>query len=153
MASPRGSVTIAATGRRPARGEARDAVALRDRGRERRTRRGTGGGLVAPRDARDADRAERALPRPGRGAGRLARRAGEPAAAPGGGAVAGAGSGGAAARRRLPVSAGRCGLRRSGALAAAGLARRSEEHTSELQSRRDLVCRLLLEKKKKKKTR
>src|SRR5690349_23228725 len=27
--------------------------------------------------------------------------------------------------------------------------RRSEEHTSELQSRRDLVCRLLLEKKKK----
>src|SRR5690349_22582472 len=42
--------------------------------------------------------------------------------------------------------------------AAAGRARRlpqlrppsrSEEHTSELQSRRDLVCRLLLEKKKK----
>src|SRR6267378_3543995 len=31
---------------------------------------------------------------------------------------------------------------------AAGLWR-SEEHTSELQSRRDLVCRLLLEKKKK----
>src|SRR5204863_557052 len=28
------------------------------------------------------------------------------------------------------------------------LCRRSEEHTSELQSRRDLVCRLLLEKKK-----
>src|SRR5438874_9942041 len=27
------------------------------------------------------------------------------------------------------------------------LLRRSEEHTSELQSRRDLVCRLLLEKK------
>src|SRR5690349_24008336 len=27
--------------------------------------------------------------------------------------------------------------------------RRSEEHTSELQSRRDLVCRLLLEKKNK----
>src|SRR6266496_3062436 len=33
---------------------------------------------------------------------------------------------------------------------AVGAARRSEEHTSELQSRRDLVCRLLLEKKKKK---
>src|SRR5204862_4697129 len=32
--------------------------------------------------------------------------------------------------------------------AAATSARRSEEHTSELQSRRDLVCRLLLEKKK-----
>src|SRR2546428_13252869 len=29
---------------------------------------------------------------------------------------------------------------------------RSEEHTSELQSRSDLVCRLLLEKKKKRKT-
>src|SRR5690606_42063716 len=31
------------------------------------------------------------------------------------------------------------------------LMRRSEEHTSELQSRENLVCRLLLEKKKKKK--
>src|SRR5215469_13295745 len=31
----------------------------------------------------------------------------------------------------------------------AACAHRSEEHTSELQSRRDLVCRLLLEKKKK----
>src|SRR5436309_10824203 len=30
---------------------------------------------------------------------------------------------------------------------------RSEEHTSELQSRENLVCRLLLEKKKKKSTR
>src|SRR5690349_22891596 len=30
---------------------------------------------------------------------------------------------------------------------------RSEEHTSELQSRRDLVCRLLLEKKKRKRKR
>src|SRR5947209_10582087 len=33
--------------------------------------------------------------------------------------------------------------------AAADRARRSEEHTSELQSRQYLVCRLLLEKKKK----
>src|SRR5690349_23846994 len=32
----------------------------------------------------------------------------------------------------------------------ASSASRSEEHTSELQSRRDLVCRLLLENKKKK---
>src|SRR5690349_11901730 len=32
------------------------------------------------------------------------------------------------------------------------LLHRSEEHTSELQSRRDLVCRLLLEKKKNTKT-
>src|SRR2546421_1039370 len=31
--------------------------------------------------------------------------------------------------------------------AARGVAERSEEHTSELQSRSDLVCRLLLEKK------
>src|SRR6266704_2312282 len=30
-----------------------------------------------------------------------------------------------------------------------GVSKRSEEHTSELQSRFDLVCRLLLEKKKK----
>src|SRR3712207_7135826 len=33
-----------------------------------------------------------------------------------------------------------------------GLERRSEEHTSELQSRQYLVCRLLLEKKKNKNT-
>src|SRR5690349_22162221 len=33
---------------------------------------------------------------------------------------------------------------------APALGARSEEHTSELQSRRDLVCRLLLEKKKNK---
>src|SRR5690349_23606763 len=32
--------------------------------------------------------------------------------------------------------------------AKSNMAPRSEEHTSELQSRRDLVCRLLLEKKK-----
>src|SRR5438874_9850681 len=47
---------------------------------------------------------------------------------------------------------GRRGEVRSGAPRAALPPRgqRSEEHTSELQSRRDLVCRLLLEKKKKK---
>src|SRR2546421_9231955 len=33
-------------------------------------------------------------------------------------------------------------------VATPGQAKRSEEHTSELQSRSDLVCRLLLEKKK-----
>src|SRR3712207_6938756 len=37
----------------------------------------------------------------------------------------------------------------SRALAAQGTGQRSEEHTSELQSRQYLVCRLLLEKKKK----
>src|SRR5438874_11248763 len=49
--------------------------------------------------------------------------------------------------RREPASARRV-LRRAGR---ARPSPRSEEHTSELQSRRDLVCRLLLEKKKKKK--
>src|SRR5215471_6163826 len=39
------------------------------------------------------------------------------------------------------------------ALALGPIRRRSEEHTSELQSRRDIVCRLLLEKKKKQKVR
>src|SRR5437016_8095352 len=41
-----------------------------------------------------------------------------------------------------PVAAGDAGQRRG----------RSEEHTSELQSLTNLVCRLLLEKKKKKRT-
>src|SRR5574340_1227084 len=36
--------------------------------------------------------------------------------------------------------------------ATSGMSSRSEEHTSELQSPKDLVCRLLLEKKKKKQT-
>src|SRR5438105_10065366 len=45
--------------------------------------------------------------------------------------------------RHGPVSIARRGHRR---VARSG---RSEEHTSELQSRVDLVCRLLLEKKKK----
>src|SRR5260221_6793187 len=38
------------------------------------------------------------------------------------------------------------------ALATSLIAARSEEHTSELQSHSDLVCRLLLEKKKKQQT-
>src|SRR5258705_156564 len=49
---------------------------------------------------------------------------------------------------RQPELRGR-GLRRQGPLRALGRYR-SEEHTSELQSLRHLVCRLLLEKKKKK---
>src|SRR5947207_11127864 len=53
-------------------------------------------------------------------------------------------------------SAGGRGARTARALrrlAHAGLRRvRSEEHTSELQSHSDLVCRLLLEKKKERKT-
>src|SRR5690349_23816269 len=41
-----------------------------------------------------------------------------------------------------------CGRRRERGWPGSGSRPRSEEHTSELQSRRDLVCRLLLEKKK-----
>src|SRR3712207_7404281 len=57
-------------------------------------------------------------------------------------------------RRRSPAAVDRGGRagRGSGAALAGGRAtrrqaRRSEEHTSELQSRQYLVCRLLLEKK------
>src|SRR5436190_18342149 len=61
----------------------------------------------------------------------------------------------------LPISALPCRLtprrptacrhgRRTSARTRAASARRSEEHTSELQSHSDLVCRLLLEKKKNK---
>src|SRR2546430_10144256 len=39
-------------------------------------------------------------------------------------------------------------MRERSAPARVGLSRRSEEHTSELQSQSNLVCRLLLEKKK-----
>src|SRR5437588_11259207 len=42
-------------------------------------------------------------------------------------------------------------LSRTSPMVAANSGARSEEHTSELQSHSDLVCRLLLEKKKKKK--
>src|SRR2546422_6152982 len=51
-------------------------------------------------------------------------------------------------RGRPPSPRGRA--RRPWAGSASARARRSEEHTSELQSRLHLVCRLLLEKKKKK---
>src|SRR6266576_5519807 len=47
-----------------------------------------------------------------------------------------------------PAGRHRAGHRRQTRRAAVRLGARSEEHTSELQSRRDLVCRLLLEKKK-----
>src|SRR3712207_8378057 len=66
----------------------------------------------------------------------------DPAHVPRGGA-------GAGARRRRRRRGG--GPRAHGVArlpAAAGGLRRSEEHTSELQSRQYLVCRLLLEKKK-----
>src|SRR5205809_5770372 len=63
---------------------------------------------------------------------------------------------GAAARSAADAHRSRHAVRRVPAtvLAAGGLRRysRSEEHTSELQSRLHLVCRLLLEKKKKNRT-
>src|SRR5438874_10290616 len=55
--------------------------------------------------------------------------------------------------RQLPVRHKKDAKRKNGGLhrldlrADKGVRERSEEHTSELQSRRDLVCRLLLEKK------
>src|SRR6266700_8176710 len=53
----------------------------------------------------------------------------------------------------LPISDKTAGRRRRPAALTNAIRRlvlRSEEHTSELQSRENLVCRLLLEKKKKK---
>src|SRR3712207_7291109 len=52
-------------------------------------------------------------------------------------------------RRRSAARSTRALSRRARAASPAVAARRSEEHTSELQSRQYLVCRLLLEKKKK----
>src|SRR5207249_11136114 len=49
----------------------------------------------------------------------------------------------------LATLLGACGMRAALAVNSAVVEERSEEHTSELQSRFDLVCRLLLEKKKK----
>src|SRR2546421_12935561 len=55
-----------------------------------------------------------------------------------------------AIRRGLSESDARRGQTPGPSNNMAGIPPRSEEHTSELQSRSDLVCRLLLEKKKKK---
>src|SRR3712207_7662867 len=60
-------------------------------------------------------------------------------------AVGGGRSGGRHLQAPLPGPL----LRRLRAVLHRGRTRRSEEHTSELQSRQYLVCRLLLEKKKK----
>src|SRR2546427_4208598 len=54
------------------------------------------------------------------------------------------------ARRWLHRDADKVPAQAQGQLAQARAAHRSEEHTSELQSQSNLVCRLLLEKKKKK---
>src|SRR5438105_12872711 len=58
-------------------------------------------------------------------------------------------SGAAAAAKEVRPGAASCGD--TAPRPAIAPHERSEEHTSELQSRVDLVCRLLLEKKKKKK--
>src|SRR5438045_8367665 len=55
-------------------------------------------------------------------------------------------------RARTSSTPPRCSSANFAHTAATPLASRSEEHTSELQSLRHLVCRLLLEKKKKTKT-
>src|SRR5438034_3980609 len=59
----------------------------------------------------------------------------------GGGAVFGFRQNHVHLRVRLPLEGSKSGVQRA--------LHRSEEHTSELQSHSDLVCRLLLEKKKK----
>src|SRR5690349_24251611 len=56
------------------------------------------------------------------------------------------------AERGEPALPGRLCREHHAMAASAQHVARSEEHTSELQSRRDLVCRLLLEKKKKSKS-
>src|SRR3712207_8843298 len=52
------------------------------------------------------------------------------------------------ARGGTPAAAPGTSARRRGQASCPGTSGRSEEHTSELQSRQYLVCRLLLEKKK-----
>src|SRR5438034_8109845 len=58
----------------------------------------------------------------------------------------------ASACRQFVAGAFHISISESESLAGLPQTKRSEEHTSELQSHSDLVCRLLLEKKKKKKT-
>src|SRR3712207_8049732 len=73
-------------------------------------------------------------------------------------AAAGRGAGGAGGGPAVRLAsldgrragAARRGVRRAHLQRGGGGGARSEEHTSELQSRQYLVCRLLLEKKKKK---
>src|SRR2546422_6038084 len=54
-------------------------------------------------------------------------------------------------RCSVPLDSGADGVQKTAAAERFGKKFRSEEHTSELQSRLHLVCRLLLEKKKKNK--
>src|SRR5690625_5322988 len=56
------------------------------------------------------------------------------------------------ATSRTPCRRRSCSVRSTSATRSSWTPRRSEEHTSELQSRGHLVCRLLLEKKKNDKT-
>src|SRR5438105_15949699 len=63
--------------------------------------------------------------------------------------LAGRASSTPASRRREATRRGSRSRRSVWAASGTSITHRSEEHTSELQSRVDLVCRLLLEKKKK----
>src|SRR5438034_3753052 len=76
---------------------------------------------------------------------------GRPARPPPGRRPARGGDSGRAQVRR-PAGRGRGGAGPAPPRTAPHVHLRSEEHTSELQSHSDLVCRLLLEKKKKKET-
>src|SRR2546427_9241943 len=58
----------------------------------------------------------------------------------------------AATRSRIPPARRGCSAISMTVRTRRSVARRSEEHTSELQSQSNLVCRLLLEKKKKDRT-
>src|SRR3712207_7722924 len=66
--------------------------------------------------------------------------------------VSGSGAGPAKASSTKPASRGENTASPSFTRRTASASSRSEEHTSELQSRQYLVCRLLLEKKKRKST-
>src|SRR6266571_4087144 len=103
------------------------------------------------RDPRRWVRRARGGPGPRRGAGARPRaRPPEPPPVPA--APLSGGDRGLVARRdRLAHPADPAAARERDRPAGRGHRRRSEEHTSELQSHVNLVCRLLLEKKKKKK--
>src|SRR5437016_5833046 len=134
-------------------GRPRDHRVRRNRDRRRGRPRGRRDKSAAESARRDTERA-----RP-RGAGRACDARAHAVVGPGGGSAAhriraSRTHARVAARHHRWSSPSSAGHRRSPVVAHAGPHRppRSEEHTSELQSLTNLVCRLLLEKKKKKQT-
>src|SRR5207248_2324653 len=107
------------------------------------------GGAIARRRPRACARVRRLLRGDGAGGAKPARGR-DAAGAAGNGGAAGAALSGVRARSRFGPARDEGSADRRAAAARRG--ERSEEHTSELQSPYDLVCRLLLEKKKKKNT-